>query len=422
MGTLNEWRGDAVAVKQLDTVTVTGPASSTGTAWAEINNKRVTVNVVNTQTAASIANALYDACANADIPEFLTLDFAYVALALTFTAASKTAGIPFVMTVGKTGTGLTVTSATTTAATGPNDGANPLNWTLGSKPGATGANLENIVVKTGPAILYNLDTMFDDDCIDFRHFATHTAGIGLPKMNTTNGGDGYREYLQTHMDTLGTAKIYVGEGEGDGPAIMNLVSSSDGIEYVVRRAGGNLGDGTPCVDICTLGFDDLVYAFGGTVGVGVRKDCVNLASAFHVANDATLTAYTGTDNLYVRGGNLVMRGQVNAAVVSGGTWLHEDGTIGTIQATAGVVRLTHQQGGSITCQFQGAQASDPPVLDLSANTLASRTISNTSYFRGGAQLLDPFFTASLSTVEFDLASFQASDIGDRFKITRALAP
>lgn len=412
----NEWRGDAVAVAQEDTITVTGPASSVGTAWAEQNGKRITVPVADLATAEAIAGDLYDAISASDIAEFREQTWSYPGSGAVITAVMNTPGQPFTLTAGKTGTGTTVTAAVVTAATGPNNGAEPKNWTLGTIPGAT----DDVVIRFGPAILWNLDTTFSAAAASVRHYATHTAGVGLPVMNTGGGGDGYREYRPRFLDTKATPEVWVGEGEGAGPDIFNVRVSGARSVYV-RRAAGVRADGTPAVELQTYtALGAKLFAFGGSVGYGVTAEATLQLAELHAAGEETQVVSAGpVEDLFVRGGEVLTRGATDDTVLSGGVWTHEAGDLVSIKATSGIARLAHKQDNPIHCEFQGGGVDDPPVLDLSADPLAARDIDATSYFRGGAYILDPDFTAVLTTVEFDRASFAASDVGDRFKVTRA---
>lgn len=415
---VNEWLGNVAAVAQVETVTYATNASGAGAATYTINNKVVSVPIANGDTPAAVAAAVATALQASEITEFQEWEWGYPGTGAVITATFKTPGQPGVFAAADTAAGMTTTQTLVTAATGPNDAAAGGNWSQGSKPGAG----DEVEIRRGPGLFYNLGTIFSAAPNSVRHFATHTAGIGLPVINTTGGGDGYREFRDTHAAFGATPEVWVGDGIGAGPDIFQF--TIDGARKVyVRRAGAEQADGSPAVDVSAVNNAGVeIYAFGGAVGYGYNKVTVLKAALVSTAGDDTaFYGYGPIDDMKLNGaGQAITRGPVDDTYMTGTpVWVHEDGDLVGIHATGGVARLTHKQAGALLVEMQGVGNSDPPVLDLSTNTLGARGIANTSYFRGGAYVLDPYFTADFTTVEFDRASFQASDVGDRFKITRA---
>lgn len=127
------WRGDAVAVKQVSTVTITGNDVAT-TYKVTIGNHTVSV-VGNAGGATSTAADLKAALAASTHPYFTAVVWTQAGAIVTGTAA--TAGVPFVFTASVTGGAGTISQATTTASSGPNDWSTAANWSDGIVPAST---------------------------------------------------------------------------------------------------------------------------------------------------------------------------------------------------------------------------------------------------------------------------------------------
>src|ERR1700736_2287329 len=111
------WRGDAPAVKQVNTATVGGTAAGGQVYTVTINGKTVSYTAAGGDTNNTIAGALQALLAASTIPEFQ--EVAWTVATNVITGTSAVAGRPFTNTSSATGTG-TLVRATTTASSGPN--------------------------------------------------------------------------------------------------------------------------------------------------------------------------------------------------------------------------------------------------------------------------------------------------------------
>lgn len=413
------WRGDAPAVADVWTFTVTGPATGAGMVVIPIGVKAVTVAWANGETADVIAQRLSDTLTNCGIPEFAELSYAYPGIvggASVVTATGRTAGVP--VSVGAltvtpaVGVGVVLAHATT--ATGPNWASNPGNWSTGTLPG-TNAN-ETAVIDGGADLLYGLTAWFSGANALSAVRQRGTVKVGLPQRNNT-GGTSYFEY-RTRALSIPSGHVYVGDSAAAGTDRF-FCSLAAGLSLDVLKTGTPEDDGVPCVDAGSSGAPAALNVFGGSAGWGVSLPTVGTLAAAHVAGQSTLYLVGAVATVNQRAGNVYSRSAVTLLNIQGGTYVQDDGSLGGIVADGGLVRLLHTQVAAIAATFRGSIAGEPPVLDLSGNDRSPRDLSNTSSFTGGAFVLDPYHTAVLTTCGFDMQSLQASDVGRSFTVSRA---
>lgn len=184
------FRGDAPAVAQVDTITITAYDAST-TYKITINGKVIST-VGTGGTTATTAAALYALLAVVVYPEYGEVAFAYTAGNSTITATSTVAGRPFTMSVTYTGGTGTATKTSTTASSGPSDLSVLANYSTGALPsnGDTMVfeNLEN-------GLLYNVDALSAITTLARIVFKNIKAPVGLPNWNPA----GYWEYRPTYV-------------------------------------------------------------------------------------------------------------------------------------------------------------------------------------------------------------------------------
>jgi hypothetical protein len=413
---VNQWRGDAPPVTDVWTITVAGPATGTGSVSVPVGTKSVSAGYANADTATTIAAALSSALANSQVPEFY--EYAWNANANVVTGVAKAAGVPGVVgtPVVTAATGVTATAANPTPATGPNHADNPANWTRGVLPGTGGP--EDVVIDGGPAVLYGLAGMYAGACTSTRFKQRFASAVGLPVRNTTGSAD-YFEYRTRGLVVTSGGDVHVGEGAGPGSPRLFL-SLGSGQKLYVHNSGRGEEDGVPAVDAGSSSGPALLSVFGGQAGYGVTLPTAGTLTAATVVGGELLLVGT-VASVSQRGGVCTSRGSVTTGVyLQGGVYTQDDGTIGgPVTADAGLVRFNHAQAGSIVCVFRGSSAGDPPALDLSGNDRTARDLGAGSSFTGGAFVLDPFKTATLTAVQFDKQSLKASDIGDLFQVTRS---
>lgn len=216
----NRYRGDALAVAQLDTLTVGGTPAVNQVYSVTINGKVVSYTATGTDTNSTIALALANAMTASAIREFGEVLWAQDSGTTNqINATAQTAGRPFtVAAVSATGTG-TLTHAAVTANTGPWNWDQPLNWTLGRIPAgkcaapvqsapsaSSGGSLSNgttyywVVTATNP----NGETTKSNEQNLAITTPNQTANLAWALVK---GATGYKVYRSTTAGTYGASSL-----------------------------------------------------------------------------------------------------------------------------------------------------------------------------------------------------------------------
>ena len=399
----NRWRGDAPAIAQV-IILVVGSSTNGHTFITTINGKSITYVAGGSETTSTIAAAIQALLAASEIAEFQ--EITWTVATATITGTAKTAGVPF--TVSNAGTG-TYTLTTVTNSSGPNHADVTANWSLGALPVAT----DDVLIADSADILYGLGNLTPAAFNSFRVKASYTGSIGLPRLNSA----GYVEY-RTRAWPMNTAvPITIGEGDGNGPALVNITSGLI-LDLTVHMTGTRTDPAIPVVNVagCTSG---TVNVASGDVGIAADDDQLTATVTTATINDAaTLTVGKAAT--------------VTTANNDGGT-VNSFGTITTLTLTAGTVTLftapttVTMDGGRLNVRYTGTtttmtargqgNSSTDPVVDCALDP-RDRTFTNGS-FTGGAALLDPDKTTTWSNaLTWDEASLHASILGTRYNLLR----
>lgn len=357
--TTHIWQGDAVAVAQVDTVTIT--ANDAGTTYTlTVGGKTVSVvgdTDVNT-TATNLA-AAWEASTQAEFTEI-----AAVAATDTVTLTAGTAGKPFTATSsvsGGTGTIGAVTSSTANA--GPNVWA-AANFDTGTLP----ANTDTVILENSAInVLYGLDQSAVTLALLERR-ETYTGKVGLPR---TNSG-GYVEYRDTSLKISATTVTVAG-----GNRFKLNVGSVQTALTIYSSATTRAETGIPCV------------LFTGTHASNtVRLEDGDLGVAFFGGETATVAT------LDVRSGKIVCGSgtTLTTANIDGGTVTLES-NLTTVNQTAGSVHLKasatagtwNLDGGTCYYRSSGTLTTvivrSGGVLDFRLDQ-QTRTVTNCSAYEG----------------------------------------
>jgi len=232
------WKGGALAVAQVDTITVAGDWATNDTATLTINGQSLTFTVGATQTAAAVVTglvALWEASTIIECTEVTAADGAGDTITLT----ADTAGVPFTATTSEVtaGTG-TLSSAATTANAGPNCWDTAANWSGGAVP----VDDDDIVIENSTvSIYYGLNqTGITADSLTIRQSFTGT--IGLPRNNAA----GYVEYRPTYL-VISPDVITIGEGEGTGSGRIKINCEAVQTRLDLLNSGSALEEGLGAV-------------------------------------------------------------------------------------------------------------------------------------------------------------------------------
>lgn len=381
------WRGDAPAVKQVNTVT---PASVTigNTFTLTINGKTITF----TATAATVANVtagLAAAVAASTIPEFRRVTAADGTTVLTLT--STVAGVPFTQTsssaTGSGSAGHSLSTSTTTASSGPNHWGIAANW---SPSGVPVDNDDVVIENSAVDILYDL-SQASIALTSLSIPASYTGKIGLPTYNPA----GFYEYLTTYLTLESATTVTIGHGDGAGSSRLRLnLGTNAAAAVVVQGTGRPESTALPALLICGSHADNTISITQGNVGLAVESGTtaqfpvVRVGSEGLPASDVSLVCGAGCTlggTIGQAGGNVVA--QTNVA-----TWTKTAGSTSTLRGTATITTISQdgqgvhnwESAGTIgTANFRGEGA----VLNC-ARDLRSRTLTNGT-FTGGGYINDP---------------------------------
>ncbi len=426
MATKN-WRGDAMEIAEVKTITVGGVWANGDTASMTANGKSVTVTFGNgipttDQVAAALKAAwegdavtAYGETRNITgnlVPEFNEITGTVASSVVTLTHDTK--GVPFTITVSETSAAGTLSLATPTAATGPNNLNEAANW---SPSGVPIAGDDVWFDDSDVDVLYNLDALAAVTLNSLRITKRFSGKIGLPRINTSNSAGDYIEYRPTYLemagvtttmevqsnssrlklDTKATAAVVNVDAAGSGnsseiPAILWKGTHANNALNVRR---GQVGVALFAGETATIGnlrvsFDTNIHGDAAVnLGTGVTWTTMDQTGG-------TITTQSGGTTISKTNGELTLAtGNVTTLNLNGGnTYYSGDGTLGTVKINSGA------------------------LLDLSRDMRAC-AITTLDIYAGG-KFKDPFKRVTTLALDLEQAALDdvELDLGTNFKITR----
>ncbi len=401
------WTGNAHSVKQISTVTFAGTWAGTDTVTATINGKDLIVTCgTATTTTALAATALKeaweaatrldgtgttDSTSNFGGQEFG--EFAEISASVSgsvVTLIGNKAGKPFTLSMADTASG-SATGATAQSATGCNHWDNGDNWDGGVVP----ANNDTVVFRdSNVSCLYGLPNASLE--VTLQVWMSFTGEIGLPRINADDPVRPYYEYRQRYvrLDDAGSGtniahRFGLGK-DGTGPTLINLNHSTLMCSPIVYNTGPPFVSrvGTKALNICCTANTSTINVFNGSVDIssqdGGTSAFVNVQQSGGDLR-AVSAIYTTSAIVVIQGGQTVIGGS---------------GTVATIRARGGNVRLENQTGTITTLELYGGvnvdYASSATITALTAfgGTFDMRncpgcTVTTLNVFPG-TKLLDPY--------------------------------
>ena len=390
------WIGGALAVAQVDTLTVGGTIEAGDKFNITINNKTLSVSAANTDAddvAAQIATA-WAALDSTYYPEFAEITAAAVGSGGQLTLTANTPGVPFTATVETTESddiaadSQTFGTATTTSSAGPNHWDSAGNWSGNSVPVDTDdVYFENSSI----SVLYGL-SQGSLDLASLHIKQSFTGQIGLPQHNGS-----YSEYRTDYL-TLGTATVLeIGEGEGTGSSQIKIDVGSNQCTATIHNSGNPATAGLEAIILKGTHSSNAVQVKKGSVGIAVfagESATVATLKVGYVDNqdaDAIVRCGSGTTltTIVKSGGQLTISSNVTTLTQDAGTTtINGAATLGTLNLDGGT--LKYLSTGTLTT----AKIGDGGVLDFRAD-LDSRTVTNCTMGKG-ASLFDSFETVTWS--------------------------
>jgi hypothetical protein len=364
----NRWIGAGQTIAQVDTLTV---ASSTNaqTFIATINGKSYTYVAGGAETTTTIATALLALLKASKEGEFLEITWTSAAAVITGTA--KTAGVPFTLTSGGTGT---LTHAVATANSSPNDVNNAANWSNAAVP----ANGDTVYAdNTNVSLLWNLGSL-SGVTVTARFIAqSFTGQIGLPEINAN--GTPYEEYRPRYWK-MGVTTDTIGSGPGSGSSFMKLDYSTIQTACTVLNTGGGTAP-NEALEILGTHVSNTFTVLGGSVSLAPLGG--------GAAKAATLTLSTAA------GGNPQVRCGAGVTL----TTIVNEG--GQLQISSAATTITVSNGGTLVRYGTGAV-----------------TTLNLIPLQGGAACQD-FGTGTVSTLNSYGGAYDRSGTSAGLTVTNA---
>ncbi len=348
MGTLL-WRGDAPAVAQVSTATITGDDATT-TYKITINGKVVSVLGTGSGVNAT-ASALKAALASSTIPEFQEVTWTVSTATITGTAA--TPGVPFTATSSVSGGAGTIGAVSTTAGQGPNDWSVAANWSTGVIP----ANGDDVYIQNSTSpILYGL-AQSGVALNSINGDSTFTGTGGLPRYNP----NGYLEYRPTYLAIgASTANLGTNPGAGAGSGRFKIDFGSGATVVNVFGTGSPADPGLPALIIKGTNITSL-NCQSGSIGVAIEAGNVSTITTVRIgwissqATDVNLTLGAGCTLTTIdqEGGFLTLNSTVATLINFGGTAsVFGSGTITTLDVEEGGT-VNYWSSGTITTATGG---------------------------------------------------------------------
>lgn len=369
----NNWLSRALAVAQVETITVTGPIVAAETFSVIINGKYITFTATTTTVAHVVTGllALLQAETAAELTEITWTS----PTSSTIVGTANTAGLPFVVSTEDTSAAGSIATSTTTAATGPNHADNVNNWSNGAAP----ANGDNVYIDLDRgSILYGLDLSGVTVATLDVYSAAQTEGkIGLPQVNESGN---YYEYRERYLKIGATIARIQSQSSR-----VNINYGSVQTATEVRETGSET-NGIPALLLKGTSTSNVFEFKAGTSGLAFHLDETAAAATVRVSPQATLICGPACTLTAV-----TSLGETLIQTVTGGattaTLTVEDGETKVIGT--GAVTTLNVDGG--TCKYESSgtvtTATITGTVDCSED-ISPRTFTNTNIEPGGV-IIDP---------------------------------
>lgn len=408
------WRGDSVAVAQVDTQTFGGTWDTDDLVKYTIGGKTITV-TAGSATIATIISTVVAALNASTIPQFAEITWA-AASGTTITGTADTAGKPFTLTVTTTESDnsaadlQTLSNSTTTANSGPNCVGVAANYSGGALP-VNGDNLW--IVDGSSALKYDLEALSAVTLGELNiEMSFEDADIGLPFYNEDNSL-AYVEYRPRHLKVAWTTcNIGRGAGTGNGRTLLHWTGSTGTLN--IFNAGAPTEPELGTIQLQGTGTLTAANVYGGTVGLAIKPgESATITTLRQQGGDIFCSATGTLTNVSKSGGTLVVQAATTTFTQRGG----QSAVLGSAAHASLVIdsgSLNYMGSGTITTLEVGDQG----VVTF-ANDLRARTVTNCTKAPNGV-LLDPFktvtWTNGVDLVKGGLGS-PSLDLGTNMTVT-----
>ncbi len=377
---------NALAIAQVETLTVANTWAANDTATVTINGRAITMTVGTTATTTQVATELAAVLSSSssslgtgysanergpNVAEFR--EFTAVASSSTVVLTGVTKGKPFTVAASENtaGTG-TLSTSTTTAASGPYHFTGTANWSTGSVP----VDSDDVVFSNNSG---ELRYALDQNSLSFastKIFQSFTGKIGLLNTNADDPSYTYNEYRDKYLKIGATADgvtnvVTIGQGEGNGSSRIKLDFNTGQATVTVHNTGQRSEDtavppllmkGTNTSNSYDIRKGDvgIGYFIGDTANIAtlrvsyvnsqesdVRLVCgpavtFNNPTIIIDGGDVTLESATTGGTITLNGGTLTILGNAHPSItINAGTCYYcGTGTITTLRVTGGTFDRT----------------------------------------------------------------------------------
>lgn len=405
-----KWRGSAIDVRQVATITIANTWTAADTITVTIDNLDFVVTIGSLVTTTQVATTLYQALTGTTftdttascVPSIAQGGAPIIGNFAEVTATNPSAGVVSLTTnqtlrVGKPVT-ITVTESTASTGTatyavtivphGRNEADNQDNYDTNAVP----VDNDTVVFDAGDVdFLYDLT--FNAQFATIIKTMGYTGKVGLAEINTDNTaiGKSYREYRGKYLVTddntvTTTANLETGTGQGSGRFRWNAGAGA-AVVNVFGRGTRELA-GIPCILWLGTNAANVVNNIAGDLGIafypGETSTVATLRNGDGPSSQAETYCGTGCTltTVICNGGKLYTTSAITTATLNGGEWKHDTGTVTAANVLGG--SWNHLGGATITTLTVGSGGK----FDASKGT-ATFAITNTVQLYKGSEFYDP---------------------------------
>lgn len=385
------WQGKQKKTAQVNTITPANVGAG-NTFSVIINSKTLTYTATGT-TVAEVTAGLVALLTVSTEPEFAEITWADISTAVTATA--RTPGKPFTQTSSATGGTASLTTATATANTSPNDVNDGDNWSTGATP----ANGDDVYIDgTSVDLLWSLTALaaITPNTITIaQSFSNAASGggngtIGLPEIDVDSNA--YHQYRPQFLQFAGcTSTCTIGNGNGSGSGRIKLDFQSTTVPVVIYNTGAPIDQQLPAVIIKGTSAGNTLDVQSGSFGSAVfGGETANWSGGIKIGAGGAGAAPVVTFGAGVTWATTVQTGGT-VTFASGGTTLTQYGGTATLTASTGSL-TTMTVSGSVSYQGAGTittlNVQSGGSIDFTADP-RSRTVTNCNAYGGQCTVNDP---------------------------------
>jgi len=405
-----KWLGQKIAVPQQDTITIANNWDTADTVTVTINGKSLTATIGTDDTTGGVAIAVKEMI-NGDtqtgtgdhvfsetgdrVGEFAKLTATVSGDVVTVTGPDDGQSFTMTATESTYDTG-TATRAAAVTAESPHDWSDGDNWDTGTAPAAADTvTIENTSVPIKYGLDQNTVTLAS---LTIKASVQEGFYIGLPDINTDAGSYPHEEYLETHLK-IGITNLYIGQGEGSGPARVRLNTGAVKCTMEIYATNTSLDTDLPPIQWLGTHTDNVIRVVSGHLGVGILGESANfetLTVGYQSSQASDSTVEIGDSVTHKAGGTITQ---------AGGTIKSESALIALNQAYGATLYLrgtatatTLDIGGTFYDETSGTITTlnvyPSGVFDKRGNAQA-QTISNANAYPG-SYWWDPLATVAWS--------------------------